>query len=58
MLSKINQTEKDKHQMISLTCGIKISTWTKKTVQWLPEEEGWGMDTGVQGSAYVVTDKK
>ena len=32
MLSKISQTEKDKHCMISLICGIWKTQWTKKTV--------------------------
>ena len=54
MLSEISQTEKDKHQMISLMWNI--NKHMDKTVYWLPGE-GEGAQ-GVKGSTYVVTDKK
>ena len=30
MLSEISQPEKDKYQMISVTCGIQWTNWTNK----------------------------
>ena len=36
MLRELSQTEKDKHCMTSLICGISTNTWTERTVWWLP----------------------
>ena len=47
ILSKISQTEKDKHHMILLRCGRYTNTWTKRTDWWLPE--GKGLESGRKG---------
>ena len=48
-LTEISQSEKDKHQMISLICGRYTYMWTKRTVQLLPGEGSWGVGIGGEG---------
>ena len=53
MLGEISQTEKDKHQMISLMWNIN-----KHTDKGNSSVVMGGAPQGVKGNTYVVTDKK
>ena len=58
MLSKINLTKKDKHQMISLILGYKQTRGQRKQFSDYQGKESGGWAQRVKGSTYVVTDKK
>ena len=56
MLSEISQPEKDKYQMISVTCGIQWTNWTNKHSrdrlidrEQADSSEGAGRAGGVEG---------
>ena len=58
MLSKISQTEKDKHRMISLICGRWKKNKDKENSLVVTREEGvLGWAYWVKGHIYMVSDK-
>lgn len=42
LLSKLNQSQKDKWCMVPLTCGTQSKSWTQKMECWLPGDGGGG----------------